>query len=402
MTFPEVVLRRGKDRLVSGGHPWVYSGAIERRSTDAGPGDIVDVVSVKGRFIGRGYFNPLSSTITVRILTRDRTCPIDRQFFTAAIRRARQLRRHPSLSNTEAYRLVHGESDGLPGLVVDDYAGFLVVQFHTVGMDRCRSLVVDALNETVEPRGIYERSDVGTRRADGLEDRPTGHLSGADPPDPIEFRENGVRLRVDIRRGQKTGFFLDQRDNRLSVQQLARQMTVLDCFAYTGGFAAHALVGGARRVVAVDVVPQVARFGLPSNLRANASPSSDCDYVVADAFAFLHEAANRGPRFDMVILDPPSLLRKSRDIGRATGVYIKLNRNALKLVRDGGIFVTASCSTRVSAEDFLQIVRKAAVGAGVELRVFTFNLQPPDHPVDPAFPEGRYLKCVFAAVRRPT
>ncbi len=165
-------------------------------------------------------------------------------------------------------------------------------------------------------------------------------------------------------------------------------MTVLDCFAYTGGFAAHALVGGARRVVAVDVVPQVARFGLPSNLRANASPSSDCDYVVADAFAFLHEAANRGPRFDMVILDPPSLLRKSRDIGRATGVYIKLNRNALKLVRDGGIFVTASCSTRVSAEDFLQIVRKAAVGAGVELRVFTFNLQPPDHPVDPAFPEG--------------
>jgi 23S rRNA (cytosine1962-C5)-methyltransferase len=399
VSYPQVALRRGSDRLVLDGHPWVYSGAIDHNSGGIAPGDIVEVVNFKGRFIGCGYYNPRSN-IAVRMLTRDQSCAIDARFFAAAIERARDIRlQHPSLQNTNAYRLIHGESDGLPGLIVDSYAGFLVVQLHTTGMERCRDDIVEALDCTVEPRGIYERSDVGTRRADGLNDRPTGSLSGEAPPDTIEFHENGVTLQVDVRRGQKTGFFLDQRDNRFLVQHLARDRSVLDCFAYTGGFSAHALKGGARRVLGLDVVPDVARFGM-GNLRANAGKSSRCGYAVADVFRFLDDAAPRGPRFDLVVLDPPSLLRKSRDIKRATGVYIKLNRNALKLVNSGGLFVTASCSTRVSSEDFLQVVRKAAAGAKVQLRILSFNLQPPDHPVDPAFPEGQYLKCIVASVDR--
>jgi len=399
MSYPQIALRRGSDRLVLDGHPWIYSGAIDHSSGGMAPGDIVDVVNFKGRFIGRGYYNKRSN-IAARILTRDAGCPIDARFFAAAIERAHKIRQlHPALRDTNAYRIVHGESDGLPGLIVDSYDGFLVVQLHTTGIDRCREAIVEALNEVVEPRGIYERSDVGTRRADGLNDRPTGNLSGEVPPDIVEFQENGVTLQVDIRRGQKTGFFLDQRDNRLLVQRLARDRSVLDCFAYTGGFSAHALKGGARRVLGLDIVPDVARFGM-GNLRRNVGESSRFGYAVTDVFKFLDDMTGRGPKFDMVVLDPPSMLRKNRDIKHATGVYIKLNRNALKLVRSGGLFVTASCSTRVSSDDFLQVVRKAASGAKVQLRILSFNLQPPDHPVDPAFPEGQYLKCIVAAVDR--
>jgi 23S rRNA (cytosine1962-C5)-methyltransferase len=399
MSYPQIALRRGSDRLVLDGHPWIYSGAIDHSSGGMAPGDIVDVVNFKGRFIGRGYYNKRSN-IAARILTRDAGCPIDARFFAAAIERAHKIRLlHPALRDTNAYRIVHGESDGLPGLIVDSYDGFLVVQLHTTGIDRCRAAIVEALNEVVEPHGIYERSDVGTRRADGLNDRPTGSLSGEAPPDIVEFQENGVTLLVDIRRGQKTGFFLDQRDNRLLVQRLARDRSVLDCFAYTGGFSAHALKGGARRVLGLDIVPDVARFGM-GNLRGNVGESSRFGYAVTDVFKFLDDMTGRGPKFDMVVLDPPSLLRKNRDIKHATGVYIKLNRNALKLVRSGGLFVTASCSTRVSSDDFLQVVRKAASGAKVQLRILSFNLQPPDHPVDPAFPEGQYLKCIVAAVDR--
>jgi 23S rRNA (cytosine1962-C5)-methyltransferase len=399
MSYPQIALRRGSDRLVLDGHPWIYSGAIDHSSGGMAPGDIVDVVNFKGRFIGRGYYNKRSN-IAARILTHDAGCPIDARFFAAAIERAHKIRLlHPALRDTNAYRIVHGESDGLPGLIVDSYDGFLVVQLHTTGIDRCREAIVEALNEVVEPRGIYERSDVGTRRADGLNDRPTGNLSGEVPPDIVEFQENGVTLQVDIRRGQKTGFFLDQRDNRLLVQRLARDRSVLDCFAYTGGFSAHALKGGARRVLGLDIVPDVARFGM-GNLRRNVGESSRFGYAVTDVFKFLDDMTGRGPKFDMVVLDPPSMLRKNRDIKHATGVYIKLNRNALKLVRSGGLFVTASCSTRVSSDDFLQVVRKAASGAKVQLRILSFNLQPPDHPVDPAFPEGQYLKCIVAAVDR--
>ena len=397
MTYPELILRRGSERGLLNGHPWVYSGAIARHPNRVSPGGIVDVIDHKNRFIGRGNYNP-HSAIRVRILTRIQDCPIDQTFFCAAIDRAYQLRQQISLpEHTNAYRIVHGESDGLPGLVVDLYAGFLVVQFHTLGMECFRGEILDALSTLLQPRGIYERSDVGTRRAEGLPDRPTGPLRGEEPPEIIEIEECGARLFVDLYHGQKTGFFLDQRQNRTLLQQWSRGQSLLNCFAYTSGFSVHALKGGARRTLDVDIAPSV----LPAaqlNLSANCSPDSKRDYIIADVFSFLDELARRGPRFDMVVLDPPSLVRKRSDVKKAMGIYTKLNRNALKLVRSGGLLVTASCSGRISPEDFFHILQRAATGAQVDIRVLTYNLHPPDHPVNPAFPEGRYLKCIFARV----
>jgi 23S rRNA (cytosine1962-C5)-methyltransferase len=296
-------------------------------------------------------------------------------------------------------RLVHGESDGLPGLIVDDYAGYLVVQFHTAGMEKQRQTIIDALSTILSPRSIYERSDVGTRRAEGLDDRPTGLLAGAEPPEFVEIEEHGIRLYADLYRGQKTGFFLDQRDNRFLLQRLARDKRVLNLFSYSSGFSAHALKGGALHTLDVDISPRV----FPSarhNIEANRPADARSDLLVADVFPFVDQLANRGPRYDIVVVDPPSLVRKHNQVKQAMGVYTKLNRNALRLVKDGGLLVTASCSSRVSQDDFFQIVRRAATGARVHARILTYNLHPPDHPVDPAFPDGRYLKCVFARVWR--
>ena len=400
MNYPEISLRKNSEQQLRRGHPWVYSGAVARRSPDVAPGEIVDVKDSKGGFVGRGYYNP-HSTIAIRMMSRDRNEAIDNAFLTRAIERAHRLRlEDPGLAQADAYRVVHGESDGLPGLIVDWYAGFLVVQFHTMGMEHLRPAVIDALSQVVNPQGIYERSDVGTRRADGLHDRPTGLLVGKEPPELIEFQEHGVRLCVDVRRGQKTGFFLDQRANRLLLQTYAQGKTVLDCFSYTGGFSAHALKGGACHTLDVDIGKRVMSTGAENLSAVNRQPGARVSQLVADVFPFLDDLAGRGPRFDIVVLDPPSLVRRSRDAKNATGVYIKLNRNALKLVNDGGLFLTSSCSTRISPEDFFQIVRRAAAGARVHTRVLTYNLHPPDHPVDLAFPEGRYLKCILARVFR--
>ncbi|MFH1569746.1 MAG: class I SAM-dependent rRNA methyltransferase [Gemmatimonadota bacterium] len=400
MTYPQLLLRPNSERLLLKGHPWVYSGAVARAPADTEPGGIVDVVSDRGRFVGRGYYNA-SSTIAVRLLTRDPQRAIDSQFLVELIERAVRLRREdPLLAGVEACRLVHGESDGLPGLIVDEYAGFLVLQLHTWGMERLRAPILEALATVVAPRGVYERSDVGTRRADGLRDRPTGPLAGEEPPELIAVNERGVRLLVDVRRGQKTGLFIDQRENRCLLQRLATDRTVLNCFAFTGGFSAHALKGGARRVVDVDIAPDALHLGR-RNLEANASSGARLDQVAADVFPYLDHLAERGPRFDIVVLDPPSMVRKARDVKDATGVYIKLNRNALRLVRDGGYLLTASCSSRIEVEDFFQIVRRAAAGARVTTRILTYNQHPSDHPLDPAFPEGRYLKAILARVFRP-
>lgn len=397
--YPRLILKAHSEISLLNGHPWVYSGAVAQPPADAEPGAVVDVFDYRGRFVTRGFYNP-HSLIQVRALTQDPHRSIDRAFLQQAIARAVALRRQAMLSaHTNAMRLVHGESDGLPGLVVDDYAGHLVVQFHTHGMEHFRSQVLDLLSALLAPRCIYERSDVGTRRAEGLPDQPTGLRRGTAPPEFVEIQEWGVRFFVDLYNGQKTGFFLDQRDNRALLQRLSRDQSLLNCFAYTGGFSAHALRGGARRTLDVDIAPQV----LPAarrNLATNSPSGSRYTWIVADVFPFLDELASRGPRFDIVVLDPPSLVRKQEQLKRAMGVYTMLNRNALRLVHSGGLLVTSSCSSRISVEDFFQIVRRAAIGARVQLRILAFNLHPADHPVDPAFPEGRYLKCIFARVFR--
>ena len=397
MVFPELRLRKGTERSMLNGHPWVYSGAVADRPPPVPAGGLVDVVDHRDRFIGRGYYNQ-RSPIRVRMLTRDRDQAIDTEFFRQVIERALRLRLEGGVSRqTNAYRIVHGESDGLPGLVVDRYGDYCVVQFHTAGVDVLRDPILDALESVVAPKGLYERSDVGTRRAEGLSDRPAGPLRGGEPPPFIDIVEGDARLVVDPYNGQKTGFFLDQRDNRFLLRQLSAQREVFNLFSYTSGFSLHALKGGAKRTLDVDAASSV----LPAarqNLEQNRPATARTDLVIADAFSFIDDLARKGPRFDVVVLDPPSLLRKKAQYKKAMGIYTKLNRNALKLLRGDGLLVTSSCSSRISHEDFFSIVQRAAASERVGLRILAYNLHPADHPVDPAFPEGRYLKCIFARV----
>jgi len=399
LNYPPLYLRKNSERTVRNGHPWIFSGAVDRRPKDANTGDVVDVFDSNQRFVCRGFYNK-RSLIRVRSLTQDASCPIDSAFFEQRIAQAVEYRRGTDLASvTNAMRLVHGESDGLPGLIVDDYAGYLSIQLHTAGMEQQRQVVLDALHTVLSPKSLFERSDVGTRRAEGLKDRPTGLLAGEEPPEFVEIEEHGVRLHADLYRGQKTGFFLDQRDNRFLLQRLAGGKKVLNLFSYSSGFSAHALKGGASHTLDVDISRQV-MLSARRNLTANRPAESKAELLVADIFPFIDELAERGPRYDIVVVDPPSLLRKHNQLKQAMGIYTKLNRNAFRLVADGGLLVTSSCSARVSQDDFFQIVRRAASGARVRARILTYNLHSADHPVDPAFPDGRYLKCVFARINR--
>ena len=400
MDYPTLILRKNSEHAVRNGHPWIFSGAVAQKP-QANPGDIVDVLDVQERFVCRGFYNP-RAMIRVRALTRDPNESIDEHFITTRFIQAVRLRKRAGLHNqTNVMRLVHGENDGLPGLIVDDYAGFLVLQIHTVGMQTIKETIISMLEKQLNPKGIYERSDVGTRRAEGLTDRPTGVLHGEHPPEFIEVKEGDVRLFVDLYRGQKTGFFIDQRPNRLQVQQLANNADILNLFAYSSAFSAHALHGGARSILDVDI-SQRATYAARKNIQNNRPPHAAHHYLVTDAFSFTEQLATRGPRYDIAIVDPPSLVRKRdrNQVKRAMGVYTKLNRNAIRTVRDGGLLVTASCSTPVSQEDFFEIMRRAAASARVQTRILSYNLHAADHPVDPNFPDGRYLKCAIAQVWR--
>ncbi|MDA0337870.1 MAG: class I SAM-dependent rRNA methyltransferase [bacterium] len=396
--YPQIRLRPNAERLLIKGHPWVFSGAVGHRDPNAGRGSIVDVHNDAGRFIARGTCNP-GAEIVVRILTRQGGQAIDAGFIHSRIRRAVDLRvNNPLLQTSNARRLVHGESDGLPGLIVDDYAGWLVLQLHTAGMEALREPIVAALLDIVSPRGLFERSDVGTRRAEGLQNRPTGPIAGDEPPELIEFHEGDVQLLVDVRQGQKTGFFIDQRDNRLLLGRISAGRSVLNCFAFSGGFSAHAMRGGATSTLDVDIA-----HGALSLARRNVAANGDAPSraIAADAFAWLDDAAESNVRrYGVVVVDPPSLVRKSRDVKSAMGVYTKLNRNAMRLVEDGGYLLASSCSTRISDEDFFQIIRRSASGARVHVRLLARTHHPADHPVDPAFPEGRYLTSVLLQVDR--
>ena len=399
MNCPELVLRRGVERTPRNGHPWIFSGAVERPPDEVASGNLVDVVDHRHRFVGRGFYNPRSQ-IPVRLLTWDPDQIIDSAFFHKRLSIAIALRRECGLAErTNAWRLVHGENDGLPGLVVDQYADFLVIQIHTQGMENQRDLLLDILAEQAQPQGIFERSDVGTRRAEGMVDRPTGVCRGKAPPQYIEIFEEKTRLAVDAYGGQKTGFFLDQRENRLTLGRLCKDKEVLDCFSYTCGCSAHALSGGAKRTVSIDISSAAFKSGR-LNLENNCVEGSSYQMVRANVFEYLDLLNAREPQFDVVALDPPSLLRKRGQLKKAMGIYTKLNRNAMRILRPGGLLFTSSCSTQVTPEDFFQIVRRAAVGAEVDVRILAFNLQPPDHTVNPAFPEGRYLKSIFARIER--
>jgi len=386
-----VFLKPGRETRVASGYLWVFAGEILRIDGTAPDGAIVDLRSARGRWIGRGFVNRRSA-LTVRLLTR-RPEEIDEAFFRRRIREAWEYRRR-MLPSADAYRVVYGEGDLLPGLIVDRYADILVLQTLSLGMEARKEMLLAILTDLLRPTAVYERNDPPVRTLEGLPLR-TGWLTGARDP-LVEIGEGRARFLVDVAGGQKTGFYLDQRDNRLVVSGLVQGMDVLDVFCYTGGFAIQAALGGARSVIAVD--SSGAALAL-ARRNAGLNGVGQCTFVEANAFDDLRRRADAGERFDAVILDPPPLARAREALERAVAAYKEINLRALKLLRPGGVLISSSCSAHMSDAMLQQVVAGAAVDAKREVRLIESRGHPRDHPVHPAMPETRYLTCLLLEVR---
>jgi 23S rRNA (cytosine1962-C5)-methyltransferase len=392
-----LTLHPGKDKSVLRRHPWLFSGAIAQLDGRARPGDTVDVVSHEGRPLGRAAWSP-ASQIRARVWSFDPQETIDHAFFkrrvAAAVARRAAL---PELAGQQGLRLIHAESDGLPGVIADRYGDTVVVQLTTAGADKWRAAIADSLHKATGCARIYERSDVEVRKLEGLEP-VTGWLQGAAPDDEIVIAENGVRMAVDILAGHKTGFYLDQRDNRRRVAELALDRRVLNCFCYTAGFSLQALAGGAREVVSVDSsgpALATAQRNLALNPRLDAARAV---WREADVFAELRNLRAAGERYDLIILDPPKFAHTAAHAERAGRAYKDINLQALQLLAPGGLLMTYSCSGGVSAELFQKIVAGAALDAKRTARLVQHLHGAADHPVDLAFPEGEYLKGLLLQV----
>lgn len=387
-----LVLKPQRTQRIRSGHPWVFAGEVQQVSGAEQPGEIVQVKDAKGKFVGMGFVNPASS-ILVRLLTRQEEV-VDDAWWHARLQEAVSLRQE-YVTGTDAYRLVHSEADGLPGLVVDRYGDFLSVQILAMGIEVRKDLIIRSLVELVKPRGIFERSDVSVRRLEGLEER-TGVLWGMEPPRDLQIQEGPYKLNVDLHTGQKTGFFLDQRPNRLQVMELARGRRVLNAFSYSGGFTMAAALGGASEVVSVDISPEAVALG-EANARLN-GVQDRCQWVTANAFDFLREQERAQERYDLIILDPPAFTKSKESLPGAIRGYKEINLRAIRMLRPGGMLVSASCSHHMDPETFVSVIQDAANDSLKRLRQLDMRGAGPDHPVLPPSPETRYLKCFYGTV----
>ena len=383
-----IQLREGKERSLLRHHPWVFQGSIERGKAD--PGETVRVESAEGRFLCWGAFSP-SSMIRVRAWTFDEAERVDHAFFKRRIARALALRARLPIAS-DGVRLVHGEADGLPGLIVDRYGDVLSAQFLSAGMERWREALADLLLAATGCTRLYERSDSGVRALEGLEPR-AGWLRG-EGPTGLSIREHDWRLNLDVAEGHKTGFYLDQRDNRAQFAQWVRHFglqRVLNCYCYTGGFSVAALAGGAQQVVSVDSsAPALDKAR--ANVALNGFDAARHEALDADVNAFLRQQLQAGATFDAIVLDPPKFAPTASHAERAARAYKDINRLALKLLAPGGLLLTFSCSGGVGAELFHKIVAGAAADAGVDGAILQRLEGAPDHPTTLVFPEGEYLK----------
>jgi 23S rRNA (cytosine1962-C5)-methyltransferase len=385
-----VILRQGRSRPLWFGHPWVYENAIDRVEGDAGPGDVVSLTDHDGRLIGRGFYNPRSQ-IPVRLCTRA-DAPVDAAFFRGRIAAAKALRRRLALPSaaTTIYRLVNSEGDDLPGLVIDIFDDAAVAQITTVGISQRKAEIYDALEAELGVRTIFETSPAGYADLEGFV--ATSRVARGDSRPTVGGVEDGIRLEVEPLSGQKTGMFIDQRETRMRVGQLARGARVLDCYAYAGGFGLQAARGGARSVVAVDTSAR-AVTRIESHAAAN---GVSIDAVEADAFRFLETTTPRS--FDLLVIDPPKFASAMKDLEAARKGYERLNALALGAAAPGAVLVTCSCSQNVDAETFERIVAAAAKQAGRHVRIFERRGAAADHPLPPGFAEGQYLKVLLLYV----
>ena len=383
--MPQAVLIKGKEKRVYSGHPWVFKSDIDHVDEGTQPGEVVSVMSCKGKFLAKAFYNP-NSQITLRILSyKDES--IDRAFIFRRVKEAIEYRR--TFADLHSCRVIFAESDRLPALIVDAFGDVLVMQCLALGMEKFKQDVVDALVEYLQPAGIWERNDVPVRRLEGLE-LTTGLLYGS-VPDRVEMTENGVRFMVDVKEGQKTGFFLDQKENRAAIAPFVKDKTVLDCFTHTGSFALHAGHYGAKEVTGVDISAYACEFAT-ENAKLNGLEDR-VHFVEANAFDLLAEQSRNGTKYDVVILDPPAFTKTRSAIESARRGYKEINLRAMKMVRPGGYLITCSCSQHILPEMFREIVMDAARDARVTLRQVEFRTQGKDHPILPASPETQYLKC---------
>ena len=385
----KVTLRKTRETRVRGGHPWIYASEIERVEGEFENGDIVDVADFRGKFIGRGFYNPLSQ-ISLRILTRNDE-PCDRAFFERRVRDAWEYRK--LLCDPDSCRLIYSESDFLPGLVVDKFADVLVMQSLSLGIERIKDMLCDILMEVVKPQGIYERSDVPVRRLEGL-DQVTGLLRGT-VPDRVDMVENGIHFLVDVKHGQKTGFFLDQKWNRAAMKPFCRDARVLDCFCHNGSFSLHAAKFGAKSVLGVDISEEALEVAR-ENARLNGL--DNVTFEAHNCFDLLRELDDAHEQFDVVILDPPAFTKNKAAVQAAIRGYKEINLRGLKLTRPGGFLVTCSCSQHILPEMFQDIINQAARDAKKRIRLVEFRTQGYDHPILPQSVETKYLKCMILQV----
>ncbi|MEB3185969.1 MAG: class I SAM-dependent rRNA methyltransferase [bacterium] len=391
--YPVVQLKRHRDERVRAGHPWIFAGEVAELPAAETAGALVEVRDARGKYLGIGLCNPRSNLL-IRLVSRERGQLLDRAFWGSRLDEALALRAG-TVRDTDAMRLVHAEADGLPGLVVDRYADWLVVQAVSLGVAERMDMWVDLLRERLSPRGIYERSDVPVRELEGLEQR-AGVLAGEAPDPDLVIREGDYRLHVDLIGGQKTGFFLDQRPNRWQVQRLSADKRVLNTFSYSGGFSIAAAVGGAREVVSVDISESAIALG-EKNARLN-GVEDRCSWVAANAFDWLREAEKAGEVFDLIILDPPAFTKSKASIPGAVRGYKEINLRALRMLAPGGILVSASCSHHLDEGTFRNLILEASLDTGRRLQQIDWRGAGPDHPVLLAAPETHYLKCFYGVV----
>lgn len=389
---PVVRLTPNARHRVLYGHPWVFSNEIASVDGHVEPGDIIEIRDRRDKFVGQGYMNP-QSAITVRLLTRE-DVQIDEAFIRERVRQAVDYRqtlygeKGPLVKSDRGYRLVFSEGDFLPGLIVDLFGGYLVFQTLTLGIDRWKEAILGALRDFVEPKGIYERNDAPVRELEGLTQQ-TGFIGR--PFDPlVEMDENGVVIVVDTQMGQKTGYFLDQTDNRLAVRAFCRGKTVLDAFSYSGGFGLSAALAEAERVVCVDVSD--AALDLARAAATKNGLTGRMTFRAANVFDVLREFEAQNLRFDVVMLDPPAFARSRKMLDRAIAGYKEINLRAMKIVKDGGFVCTSSCSQHVAKEEFDQMLDDAAKDSRRTVRIVERRGQRADHPVLSGVPETEYLK----------
>jgi 23S rRNA (cytosine1962-C5)-methyltransferase len=393
---PSVILKKSADSFIKRKHPWIFSGAIEKVEGNPSNGQTVQIFTSDKKLVGNGSFSP-SSQIRVRVWSFNPEEKIDEDFFRRKISLAQSLREKIiKISETNAYRIINAESDGLPGLIVDRYSGYLVCQFLSAGVEANKEIIIEILSETFKPAGIFERSDVEVRTKEGLQ--PTqGILRGTVPDNFIEVQENGFKFFVDIKGGHKTGFYLDQRDNRALVSDLSKGKNVLNCFSYTGGFSVYALAAGANKVTQIEASTSAIEIS-NKNFELNNLNSSLVENINGDVFEVLRKFRDERRTFDLIILDPPKFAESASQIQKASRGYKDINLLAMKLLNPGGILFTFSCSGHISSELFQKIVADAALDSGREVRIIKQLTQSADHPIAANFPEGLYLKGLVCIV----